>query len=62
MFDVAYLAEANIFVAESEKARLWNCILGCSDRKNKFSLGFSLARFSECLLYWSFIFYTHGGI
>lgn len=63
MFDIAYVAEASICVAQKEKQRLWDVVL-----QSDLSVPFicfremlDINRYDDCILYWSFMFGTHGG-
>lgn len=63
MFDVAYEAEARICAARKEKERLWSVVLG-SDLSIPlacFCEMMEMQRYDNCILYWSFMFGTHGG-
>lgn len=64
MFDIAYLPEASVEAVRIEKSKLWEKILKIDLSKPgaAFIECMELARYDEIRLYWSIIYYTHGGI
>lgn len=64
MFDIAYLPEASVEAMLIEKSKLWEKILKIDLSKPGagFIEGMELAWYNEIGLYWSIIYYTHGGI
>lgn len=63
MFDIAYLVEANITLAEILRDRAFTKVLG-SDLTKPFGDAFihcmDLARYNNVLAYWSIMYGTHG--
>lgn len=62
MFDVAYIAEANIYVADKLKQKTWDKILNLKKLtfSNTIPLMFDLERYTNILKYWSIYYGTHG--
>lgn len=64
MFDIAYEPEATIEAARMVKTKLWDKVLEKDLRKPFTAVGelFEIERCENAILYWNFIYYTHGGI
>lgn len=64
MFDIAYLPEATIEAARIEKSKLWEKILklDLSKQLAGFVEMMDLVRYDEIIVYWGFIYNTHGGV
>lgn len=64
MFDIAYLPETTIEAARFEKEKIWKKILKIDLLKSidAFFECMELGRYGDIVTYWSFIYYTHGGI
>lgn len=62
MFDIAYLTEASVLVAEKMKEDAWNEFkdIPVSDRREFFVKGLWFNRMYMAYLYWSIMFGTHG--
>lgn len=64
MFDVAYEPEATIEAARMVKTKLWNKVVKLDLSIPFAALGemFEIERCNNAILYWNFIYNTHGGI
>lgn len=64
MFDVAYLPEASVDAARIEISKLWEKIPNMDLQKSwaGFFELMEIARYRDIIIYWNFIYYTHGGI
>ena len=64
MFDIAYLPEASVETARMEKSKLWEKILKLD--LSKPLAGFvemmEMVRYDDFIVYWGFIYNTHGGV
>lgn len=62
MFDVAYLNEASLFVAEKERKKAWDEFLEVplGMTKEFFIRGFWFNRIHMVYLYWRIMYETHG--
>ena len=64
MFDVAYLPEASVESAMIEKSKLWKKIfkLDLSKPLAGFAEMLEMGRYNDLIVYWDFIYNTHGGV
>ncbi len=64
MFDIAYEAEASIEAARMVKTKLWDKVLEKDLSKPFVAIGemFEINRCENAIIYWNFIYYTHGGL
>lgn len=64
MFNIAYEAEATIEAARMVKTKLWDKVLEKDLSKPLAALGemFEINRCENAIIYWNFIYYTHGGL
>lgn len=64
MFDIAYLPEATIEAARIVKTKLWDKVLKQYLSKPFAAIGemFEINRCDNAIIYWNFIYFTHGGI
>lgn len=64
MFDIAYEPEATIEAARMVKTKLWDKVLELVLSKPLAALGemFEIDRCNNAMVYWGFIYNTHGGI
>ena len=64
MFDVAYLPEASVEASRIEKSKLWEKILKLDLSKplTGFAEMLEMCRYNDFIVYWGFIYNTHGGI
>lgn len=62
MFDIAYLNEASVLVAEKMQQDAWDefNVVPVADRKEFFVKGLWFNRMYMAYLYWSIMFCTHG--
>lgn len=64
MFDIAYEPEATIEAARMVKSKLWDEVLKQDLSKPLAAIVemFEINRCENAIIYWNFIYNTHGGI